>query len=114
MYYNSNSNSNNYYYFFYHITNSIFFQAECCNDIPTLRCVHGIYENGFCICNKGWYGTHCEYPACSGGCRNGKCVLPGICKCRKGFKGKHCEESICNPQCMNGTCEDDGTCKYEN
>ncbi|TKR83261.1 hypothetical protein L596_016883 [Steinernema carpocapsae] len=60
---------------------------------PRITCVHGDEENGKCICDNDYVGTHCQFKMmCSSYERhlNGTCI-----SCMEGYTGNRCESIDC-------------------
>merc|ERR1711871_782704 len=72
---------------------------------PTnFSCVHGMCDDGRCLCQKGWGGVDCavEIPTCPNYCSGHGVCQDRICKCLPGWAGDDCSEetSLCEFDCI--------------
>lgn len=68
-------------------------KKDPCKDI---NCLHGVCNEGVCICESGWDGEFCTNdadPCRNVTCVNGTCVN-GDCDCDPGYEGTDCGTAV--------------------
>lgn len=83
-----------------------------------IDCHYGTYQNGKCICTKGFLNSpvnHCICePHCDNECYNGLCTGNNTCLCDEGYKLNPEDNFIClnstTCHCINGDCTDADHC----